>query len=148
MFGRKKKRAAAEQSIPQQPKPEEKPTPAYLRDDYPYKAIGDPLTQDQIDALENVGTVYEIWCPTCQMAIRSQGANIRDTYARLMGGSGCIGCGNKELVVRLVDMSAAPKPAAEKVAPAEPAPADTESAPVESASSEPAPADPEPTSEA
>lgn len=82
------------------------------------------------------------------MAIRSQGANIRDTYARLMGGSGCIGCGNKELVVRLVDMSAAPQPAAEKVAPAEPAPADTESAPVESASPEPAPADPEPTSEA
>ncbi len=116
MFGRKKHRAAAAPSIPQEPRQEEKPTPAYLRDDYPYKAMGDPLTQEQIDALENVGTVYEIWCPTCQMAIRSQGANIRDTYARLTGGSGCIGCGNKELVVRMVDMSAAPQPPREESA--------------------------------
>lgn len=73
MFGRKKKRAAAEQSIPQQPKPEEKPTPAYLRDDYPYKAIGDPLTQDQIDALENVGTVLRFGAPRVRWRFARKG---------------------------------------------------------------------------
>ena len=83
----------------------EKPTPAYLREDYPYKAIGDPITD--LETLET-GVVYEIKCHQCEMSIRSQGQNIRATYARLKD-SGCIGCGNKDLVVRKVDMSKAPK---------------------------------------
>ena len=39
------------------------------------------------------------------MAIRSQGCNIKPTYERLMAENGCIGCGNKELVIKRVDMS-------------------------------------------
>ena len=80
----------------------EKPTPAFLRPDYPYKAIGDALKpEDCVD-----GVVYEIKCHGCEMSIRSQGQNIRSTYERLKE-SGCIGCGNKELVIRKVDMGAA-----------------------------------------
>ena len=100
MFKKKK----AEQPAPEQPK--EKPTPAYLRDDYPYKAVGDPITD--LDTLEE-GVVYEIKCHQCEMSIRSQGQNIKATYERLKD-SGCIGCGNKELVVKKVDMSKAEKP--------------------------------------
>ena len=80
----------------------EKPTPPYLRDDYPYKAVGEALKPE--DCQE--GVVYEIWCSQCQMSIRSQGQNIRAQYERLMSGNGRIGCGNKELAIRRVDMSA------------------------------------------
>ena len=83
----------------------EKPTPAFLRDDYPYKAVGEAITD--LDTLQP-GVVYEIKCHKCEMSIRSQGQNIRSTYERLKD-SGCIGCGNKELVIRKVDMSAASK---------------------------------------
>lgn len=108
MFGKKRfsrknpKRTDAASTASQ---PEQKPTPAFLREDYPYKAVGDAITD--LSTLEN-GIVYEIKCHQCEMSIRSQGQNIRSTYERLKE-SGCIGCGNKELVVRRVDMSAAPK---------------------------------------
>ena len=86
---------------------EEKPTPAYLRDDYPYKAVGEPITD--LGSIKDTGVLYEIKCPKCEMSIRSQGINIKSTYERLMngveGGKGCIGCGNRELVIREVDMS-------------------------------------------
>ena len=82
----------------------EKPTPAFLRPDYPYKAVGDELDVSQVED----GVVYEIKCHQCEMSIRSQGQNIRSTWERLQS-SGCIGCGNKELVIRKVDMSAASK---------------------------------------
>lgn len=95
MFGKKK-------PIPEQAAPE-KPTPAFLRDDYPYPAVGDPITD--LDLLEPHGVLYEIKCHKCEMAIRSQGCNIKPTYERLMAGNGCIGCGNKELVIKRVDMS-------------------------------------------
>ena len=85
--------------------PKEKPTPAFLREDYPYKAVGDAITD--LSTLQD-GVVYEIKCHQCEMSIRSQGQNIRSTYER-MKESGCIGCGNKDLVVKRVDMSAAPK---------------------------------------
>ena len=80
--------------------PKEKPVPAFLREDYPYQAIGEPITD--LDNLES-GTVYEIKCHQCEMSIRSQGVNIKSTYER-MKESGCIGCGNKELVVRRVNI--------------------------------------------
>ena len=32
-------------------KPQEKPTPAYIRDDYPYKALGEAITD--LDSLES-----------------------------------------------------------------------------------------------
>ncbi len=83
---------------------QEKPRPAFLREDYPYKAVGDAITD--LESLEP-STIYEIKCHACEMAIRSQGQNIRDTYERLKE-SGCLGCGNKELVIRKVDMSKAP----------------------------------------
>ena len=81
----------------------EKPTPAYLREDYPYKAIGEAITD--LDSLEPTGVLYEIKCPKCEMSIRSQGCNIKPTYERLMKENGCIGCENKELVVKMVDTS-------------------------------------------
>ena len=99
MFGKKKTETVE--------KPAEKPTPAYLREDYPYKAIGDVITD--LDSLEN-GVLYEIKCHQCEMSLRSQGQNIKSTYERLKE-NGCIGCGNKDLVIRKVDMSTAPKKA-------------------------------------
>ena len=47
MFGKKK-------PIPEQAAPE-KPTPAFLRDDYPYPAVGDPITD--LDLLEPHGVL-------------------------------------------------------------------------------------------
>ena len=113
MFGKKKAPAA-----PVVEEKKEKPTPAYLRDDYPYKAIGEPITD--LGSLKSTGVLYEIKCPKCEMAIRSQGVNIKPTYERMMngvevknddgttrieGGKGCIGCGNRDLIIREVDMS-------------------------------------------
>lgn len=98
MFGKKKKAEVND-------KPQEKPTPAYLREDYPYKATGDVITD--LDTLEN-GVLYEIKCNQCEMSLRSQGQNIKGTYERLKE-NGCIGCGNKNLVIKKVDMTAAHK---------------------------------------
>lgn len=100
----KKKEAPAAESVAE-PAPEQKPTPAFLRPDYPYQAVGEPITD--LDSLEP-HTVYEIKCHQCEMSIRTQGVNIKAQYERLAE-SGCIGCGNRELVVRKVDMSAAKK---------------------------------------
>ena len=97
MFGKKKKE--------QVEMPVEKPTPAYLREDYPYKAVGEAITD--LDSLEN-GVLYEIKCPQCEMSLRSQGQNIKKTYEKLTA-NGCLGCGNKDLILKKVDMSAAPK---------------------------------------
>ncbi|MCQ2385531.1 MAG: hypothetical protein MJ078_02495 [Clostridia bacterium] len=95
----------------------EKPTPAYLREDYPYQAVGDAITD--LDSLTPTGVLYEIKCPVCGISIRSQGLNIKPTMERMLkgivvtdedgttrteGGKGCIGCGNRELVVKAVDM--------------------------------------------
>ena len=96
MSGSKKRTPIQEQT-------KEKPTPAFLRADYPYQAIGEPI--NDLEMLEE-GVVYEIKCHQCEMSIRSQGQNIKSTYERLKE-SGCIGCGNKELVIRRVDMSKA-----------------------------------------
>jgi hypothetical protein len=97
MFGKQKK---VEEPVIEQPK--EKPAPAYLREDYPYKAVGGALEVGEVED----GVVYEIWCDKCQMSIRSQGQNIRSQYERLKD-SGCNGCGSKDLIIRLVDLSAA-----------------------------------------
>lgn len=51
MFGKKK--------VPVSPVAEEKkekPTPAYLKEDYPYKAIGDRITD--LDSLVQTGVLY------------------------------------------------------------------------------------------
>ena len=103
-FGKKKK------NVPPVEEPKEKPTPAYLRDDYPYKAVGERIT-DMSQVKD--GVIYEIKCHQCEMSIRSQGQNIRDTYARIKN-KGCLGCGNKNLVVKMVDMSNAPQKYREK----------------------------------
>lgn len=99
-MSKKEKNNAAKKEI------SEKPTPAFLKDDYPFKAVGEAITD--INGIED-GEVYEIKCDKCQMSIRSQGKNIKATYARLTEGSGCLGCGNKELIVKKVDMSKATK---------------------------------------
>ncbi|MBQ3285232.1 MAG: hypothetical protein IJH40_06275 [Ruminococcus sp.] len=95
MFG-KRKNEPVEKSA-------EKPTPAYLREDYPYKAVGEGISD--LDSLED-GVLYEIKCHQCEMSLRSQGQNIKKTYERLKE-NGCLGCGNKDLVLKRVDMSAA-----------------------------------------
>lgn len=61
--------------------PAEKPTPAYLREDYPYKAVGKAITD--LDSLEE-GVLYEIKCNQCEMSLHSQGQNKKDllTLAR------------------------------------------------------------------
>lgn len=126
MFGKKKTI-----STPVVEEKKEKTMPAYLRDDYPYKAIGEPITD--LDSL-TPGVLYEIKCHKCEMSIRSQGVNIKPTYERMMngvkvknedgttrieGGNGCIGCGNRELVIRKVDMSKATEIEAARKAKAE-----------------------------
>ena len=78
----------------------EKPIPTFMREDYPYKAV-DEVIEDP-DSLEPT-MIYEIKCNECEMAIRSQGINIKKTYARLKD-SGCIGCGSKNLIVKRVYM--------------------------------------------
>ena len=98
-----KKKDATTSPQPEAAKPQEKPTPAFLRKDYPYKAVGEAI--EDLDGLEP-GAVYEIKCNQCKMSIRSQGCNIKSTYDRLKE-SGCIGCGNKDLIIRAVDMSVA-----------------------------------------
>lgn len=52
----------------------EKPTPAYLREDYPHKAVGKAITD--FDSLEK-GVLYEIKCNQCEMSLHSQGQNIK-----------------------------------------------------------------------
>ena len=96
MFGKKKS-----QSVDNKTK--EKPTPAFLREDYPYKAVGEAIVD--LDALED-GALYEIKCHECKMSLRAQGRNIKKTYERLTE-NGCLGCGNKNLVLKKVDMSSA-----------------------------------------
>ena len=98
MFGKKSK----EQMPPDVEEKKEKPTPAYLREDYPYKAIGEPITD--LDSL-NPHKLYEIKCDACELSVRSQGINIKSTYERMMKANGCIGCGNRNLIIREVDMS-------------------------------------------
>ena len=97
MFGKKKEGPVVQEQ------PKEKPTPAFLREDYPYKAVGEALRVEDCES----GVVYEIKCHLCEMSIRSQGQNIRNTYERLKE-SGCIGCGNKDLIIRRVDTSKVP----------------------------------------
>lgn len=97
MFGKKK--ASVDNKL------QEKPTPAYLREDYPYKAVGEAITD--LDSLED-GVLYEIKCRQCEMSLRSQGQNIKKTYERLKE-NGCLRCGNKDLVLKKVGMSSAPK---------------------------------------
>lgn len=95
MFGKKKTAPVQDQK--------EKPVPAFLREDYPFKAIGEPI--NDLSLIED-GAVYEIKCTQCEMSIRSQGQNIKATYDRLKI-SGCLGCGDKGLVIRKVNMSKA-----------------------------------------
>ena len=101
MLNRKIKETKAKQQA-QQEKQKKKTTPAYLQPEYPYQVIGNPIVD--LGSLQN-GTIYEIKCHKCEMSIRSQGQNIKSTYERLMAGNGCISCGNKELIVKRVDMS-------------------------------------------
>lgn len=82
----------------------EKTTPAFLRPDYPYQAVGGELKPDECED----GEVFEIKCKECGMSIRTQGHNINATWERLQK-SGCIGCGNNELRIYRVDMNKAPK---------------------------------------
>lgn len=88
---------------PRQKSAGEKPIPAFLRPDYPYQASGEEIKKP--DRLEP-NAVYEIKCPQCEMSVRSQGGNICSIYEKLCS-TGCIGCGNKALVIREVDLSIA-----------------------------------------
>ena len=97
MFGKKKKIEPASQEK------KEKPIPSYLCEDYPYKAIGQRITD--LDSLKQNGVVYEIMCPECKLSIRSQGCNVKTAYEKMMNEKGCVGCGGRELIVKEVCMS-------------------------------------------
>jgi len=85
-------------------KKKEKTIPLFLKEDYPYKAAGNEITD--IKRLEP-DVVYEIRCPVCKINIRSQGEKTRTTYERLKN-VGCISCGNTKLVIRMVEMDRKP----------------------------------------
>ena len=51
MFGKKKAETG-----PVMEEKKEKPTPAYLREDYPYQAVGEQITD--LDSLEQTGVLY------------------------------------------------------------------------------------------
>lgn len=89
---------------PQPEAPKEKPTPAFLRPDYPYPAIGEPITN--LSTLKPTGVLYEIKCQNaeCGLCARSQGVNIPRLYEKLTT-DGCMTCHGKDFVVREVDMS-------------------------------------------
>ncbi len=93
MFGKKKSELESGQE-------KETVTPKFMNVDYPYKAVENEL---DIDVCQD-SLVYEIKCHTCEMSIRSQGQNIRPIYKRLLS-SGCVGCGNKDLKIYILDMS-------------------------------------------
>ena len=78
-----------------------KPAPAFLQPDYPYQAAEEDCTD--FNMMEE-GVLYEIKCHQCEMSIRSRGKNIRSAYERSKK-NGCIGCGNKELLLRRVNMT-------------------------------------------
>lgn len=80
-------------------------TPTYLKLDYLYQTDEEEILD--LNTLK-AGVIYEIKCNQCEMSIRSQGQNIKSTYERLIAENGCIGCGNKELVVKRVNMSQTP----------------------------------------
>ena len=75
--------------------------PSFLRDDYSYKSMGEEI--GRLSKLKD-DKIYEIKCNNCEMSVRSQGKNIIEIFERLKE-SGCIGCKNKDLVVKMVDMS-------------------------------------------
>lgn len=123
MFGKNKIAAA-----PAVEEKKEKPTPAFLRENYPYKAMGEAIAD--LESLIPNGVLYEIKCPKCEMSIRSQGCNIKRVLGKLLdgvevknedgttrteGGKGCIGCGNRELIVKMVDMSKMAEVKAERI---------------------------------
>lgn len=85
--------------------PAKKPTPAFLKEDYPYPTVGEQVADL---ALVKADRLYEIKCPQCQTAIRTRGEKAKETYQRLTA-SGCVACGNRELVLKEVDMSRAQK---------------------------------------
>lgn len=79
----------------------EKPMAAFLEKDYPYQGT---KVITNIDSIEATGSIYEIRCEKCGMSIHLQENRLTATYERLIKGDGCIGCGNKELVVRQIIM--------------------------------------------
>ncbi len=79
------------------------PTPAYLLPDYPYQACGEIITD--LKTLQSKDVLYDIHCSECGMSIRMQGDKVKHTYDRLTKVNGCIGCGNRNLTIRKIDIS-------------------------------------------
>ena len=79
-----------------------KPMPAYLLSDYPYQASGEVIADP--DTLQSSKVLYEIKCSDCEMSIRAQGDKVRHTYDLLMNSNGCIGCNNRSLTIRKIDI--------------------------------------------
>lgn len=79
-----------------------KPTPAYLLSDYPYQASGEVVADP--DTLQSSKVLYEIKCAECGMSIRAQGEKVRQTFDLLMNSNGCIGCNNRSLTIRKIDI--------------------------------------------
>lgn len=81
----------------------EKPTPAYLLKNYPYRSFGESALNSGSLALS--GKMYEIKCPNCKISIRANGKKIRDTYERLVKSGGCFGCGGEKLEIYEVEIN-------------------------------------------
>lgn len=81
-------------------KNKDKIKPAFLDENYPYKAVGESLTD--LDKIKPE-FIYEIKCNKCEMSIRSQGKNIKSIYERI-NKAGCIGCGKRELIIKQINM--------------------------------------------
>ena len=81
----------------------EKPTPAYLRPDYPYQAIEEPI--NDLTTIQPTGVLYEIGCtsPGCSLCARTQGVNIPGLHEKMCA-DGCPSCKGKSFIVREVDM--------------------------------------------
>lgn len=79
-----------------------KPLPAYLLSDYPHQASGEVIADP--DTLQSNDVLYEIKCAECGMSIRAQGDKVRHTYDHLMKSNGCIGCNNRRLTIKKIDI--------------------------------------------
>ena len=75
--------------------------PEYLRSSNPYKSVG-KIIVDVETVISDV--MYEINCNKCKMCIRTLGKNIH-YYFDLFNKTGCQSCGNKEFIIKAVDMS-------------------------------------------
>jgi len=70
-----------------------KKMPAYLGATYPYKAVGEALDVKQFsnEGYIDFGSLYELKCPNCNLAIHIKGTKLTDYYNKILE-VGCPDC--------------------------------------------------------